>query len=157
MSDRIVLMNDGRIVQEGDPAEIYERPRSVFASHFIGEANLLRGTVTAAESDATRVRVGNIEIVAPAHAAEAGQEVVVSVRPERIAIGAAGAVLSAQNLFDGRIGRRIFLGNLVRFLVELAPGVVATVQASVEAAGLTEGDDVVVGWERDSSIVLTEQ
>jgi spermidine/putrescine transport system ATP-binding protein len=157
MSDRIVLMNDGRIVQEGDPAEIYERPRSVFASHFIGEANLLRGTVTAAESDSTRVRVGNIEIVAPAHAAEAGQEVVVSVRPERIAIAAAGAVLSAQNLFDGRIGRRIFLGNLVRFLVELAPGVVATVQAPVEAAGLTEGDDVVVGWERDSSIVLTEQ
>ena len=44
MSDRIVSMNEGRIVQEGTPAEIYDRPASVFASGFIGEANLLRGT-----------------------------------------------------------------------------------------------------------------
>ena len=45
MSDRIVLMNEGRIVQEGSPAEIYDRPATVFASGFIGEANLLRGMV----------------------------------------------------------------------------------------------------------------
>jgi spermidine/putrescine transport system ATP-binding protein len=151
MSDRIVLMNDGRIVQQGDPAEIYERPRSVFASNFIGEANLLRGTAT----DATRVRIGNVEVQAPATDVEPGSDVVVSVRPERIVLGPQARGLA--NVFDGRIARRIFLGNLVRFLVELAPGVIVTVQALVDAADLAEGDEVVVGWERDSSIVLTEQ
>jgi hypothetical protein len=95
--------------------------------------------------------------VAPAHAAEAGQEVVVSVRPERIAIGRGGSgALGAKPL--RRAHRAADLPRQPRPLPRgAAPGVVATVQASVEAAGLTEGDDVVVGWERDSSIVLTEQ
>src|SRR5207244_4389001 len=126
-------------------------------SQFGGEANLLRGQALSAGPDATRVRVGNVEVVAPASEAEPGQEVVVSVRPERVSIGVPGTAVPALNRFDGRIARRIFLGNLVRFLVELAPGVVVTVQAPVEAAELAEGDEVVVGWERDSSIVLTEQ
>ena len=45
MSDRIAIMNQGRIIQEGTPREIYTRPASVFASAFIGETNLVRGTV----------------------------------------------------------------------------------------------------------------
>jgi spermidine/putrescine ABC transporter ATP-binding subunit len=153
MSDRIVLMNEGRIVQDGDPAEIYERPRSVFASHFIGEANLLEGAVT----QDGRVRVGNVELAAPAAEVEAGREVVVSVRPERIAIGAPGALLTGENRFAGRVERRVFLGNLVRYLVEIAPGLIVTVEAGVEQAGFAQHEDVEVAWACASSILLTEQ
>src|SRR5215217_7826329 len=68
MSDRIVLMNDGRIVQEGSPTEIYDRPATVFASGFIGEANLLRGSVAAVDGERARVCVldSSLEVIAPA-------------------------------------------------------------------------------------------
>ena len=55
MSDKIVLMNEGRIAQEGSPAEIYDRPANVFASGFIGEANLLRGAVQRPTASTARV------------------------------------------------------------------------------------------------------
>ena len=106
-------MNDGRIVQEGDPAEIYERPRSVFASHFIGEANLLRGTVT----DATHVRIGNVEVQAPATDVDAGSDVVVSVRPERIVLGPQARGLA--NSFDGRIAERWAVRDDLGTLIQL--------------------------------------
>lgn len=153
MSDRIVLMKEGRIVQDGDPAEIYERPRTVFASHFIGEANLLEGAVT----QEGRVRVGNVEIAAPTTGVDDGREVVVSIRPERIAIGGPGALPAGDNRFAGRVERRVFLGNLVRYLVEIAPGLIVTVEAGVEQASFAQHEEIEVAWFRDSSIVLTER
>jgi spermidine/putrescine transport system ATP-binding protein len=157
MSDRIVLMNEGRIVQQGDPAEIYERPQSVFASHFIGEANLLEGTVAAVDADATRVRVGNIEVVAPPADVAPGQAVVVSVRPERLDVSEPGAGPLRENRFGGRVERRVFLGNLVRLLVEVAPGLVLTAESSAEDAPFVEREDVEVAWPRDASIVLAHE
>jgi ABC-type Fe3+/spermidine/putrescine transport system ATPase subunit len=157
MSDRIVLMNDGRIVQEGDPGEIYERPQSVFASHFIGEANLLHGTVTGVDGTATRVRVGNVELVAPPADLALGQEVVVSVRPERLDVAEPGLGAPRENRFAGRVERRVFLGNLVRLLVEVAPGLVLTAESSAEAAPFGEREEVELAWPRDASIVLMQE
>jgi spermidine/putrescine transport system ATP-binding protein len=156
MSDRIVLMNDGRIVQEGSPAEIYDRPESVFASHFIGEANLLHGTVAAVDAGSTRVQVDGLDVVAPAADVAPGQRVVVSVRPERLEIAPPGEAAAGENAFTGRVQRRIFLGHLMRRLVEIAPGVVLTVESAVDAATLGEGDDATVSWPRDAAIVLPE-
>ncbi|MBD0291879.1 MAG: ABC transporter ATP-binding protein, partial [Thermoleophilia bacterium] len=152
MSDRIVLMNDGRIVQEGDPTEIYNHPANVFASHFIGEANVLEGVVTAAGGDGTRVRVDGLELVAsPADVTE-GQEVAVSIRPERLAIaqvnGGDGPVLR------GVVARRVFLGNLVRWLVELAPGVLVTVEGPAGEDELGEGATAYVRWPAEAALVL---
>ena len=92
MSDRIVLMNEGRIVQEGSPAEIYDRPATVFASGFIGEANLLRGTVAAVDGERARVRVlgSLLEVIAPARGMGPDLPVVISVRPERLSGGRGG-------------------------------------------------------------------
>nr|MDQ3746575.1 ABC transporter ATP-binding protein [Acidobacteriota bacterium] len=87
MSDRIVLMHEGRIVQEGAPDEIYERSTSVFASHFIGEANLLSCRVSSVESGETRLRLGDLQFVAPPADVAVDQAVVLSVRPERIDLG----------------------------------------------------------------------
>ena len=103
MSDRIVLMNEGRIVQEGSPAEIYDRPATVFASGFIGEANLLRGTVAAVDGERARVRVldSSLEVIAPARGIGPDRPVVISVRPERLRVGRPGAANGADNRAPG--------------------------------------------------------
>ena len=156
MSDRVVLMNDGRIVQEGSPAEIYEQPRNVFASHFIGEANLLYGAVVDYREGATRVRVHGLELWAPDGDLRTGERAVVSIRPERIDIGLPARAGNGDNRFTGRLVRRIFLGNLVRWLVEIAPEVVVTVETGVETGDLEEHDEVEVVWQSRDSILLRE-
>ncbi|MBA3432604.1 MAG: ABC transporter ATP-binding protein [Actinobacteria bacterium] len=153
MSDRIVLMNEGRTVQEGDPTEIYEHPASVFASHFIGEANLLIGVVATADGDATRVRVDGLEIVACAADVSTGQEVTVSVRPERLAITRDGGN-RMDNVLRGVVARRVFLGNLVRWLVEVAPEVIVTVESRAGEQEIDEGSNVFVLWSKTDAIVL---
>ena len=157
MSDRILLMNEGAIVQEGAPPEIYQQPRSVFVSHFIGEANLLHGKVDAVAEGMTRVRVDGLELVAPAGDVRAGDGAVVSIRPERTDIGAPGSIADGDNHFTGRLVRRVFLGNLVRWIVELAPEVVVTAETGVEATDLEEGAEVEVAWESSDSILLREE
>jgi spermidine/putrescine transport system ATP-binding protein len=156
MSDRIALMNEGRIVQEGAPADIYQQPRSVFASHFIGEANLLHGEVVGSSEGRMRIRSELLELAAPAGDHRAGDRVVVSIRPERIVIDAPGRVGAGDNRFTGRIVRRIFLGNLVRWIVEVAPEVVVTVETGVEAPKLEERDEVEVAWQSGDAILLRE-
>ena len=158
MSDRIVLMNEGRIVQEGSPTEIYDSPATVFASGFIGEANLLRGTTSAIEGERTRVRIldGDLEVIAPARGIGPGRSVVVSVRPERLRVGRPGSPNGADNRVAGTLQRRIFLGNVVLQYVRLAPDLVIAAQTDVDAEVLQEGERVEVSWHADNTILLPE-
>src|SRR6185312_12969904 len=81
MSDRIAVMNAGRIEQIGDPAEIYERPATRFVAEFIGRTNLLSGVVTAERGVRTS---GGLHLAVPVpEALAAGSAVHVAVRPER--------------------------------------------------------------------------
>ena len=84
MSDRIILMNGGRIVQQGTPRDLYERPASRFAAEFIGTANLLEGTAVAADGPGTLVRLpGGLELHADG-AATPGTPVLLCLRPENL-------------------------------------------------------------------------
>jgi spermidine/putrescine transport system ATP-binding protein len=155
MSDRIVVMNDGRIVQEGTPEDIYGRPASVFVSRFIGEANLLDGVVAASSPGSTRVAVGEAEVAASGCQAKAGDQVVVSVRPECIRIDADERAEAQHNGFPGEIRRVVFLGSALRCHVEIAGGTVLTVQTAATAASMVSaGDRVTVSWHPEDSVVL---
>jgi spermidine/putrescine transport system ATP-binding protein len=158
MSDRVVLMNEGRIVQEGSPAEIYDRPATVFASGFIGEANLLRGTVAEVAGERARVRVDdcNLEVIAPAQGIISGSPVIVSVRPERLRVGRPGAANGVENRVLGTLQRRIFLGNIMHQYVTLAPDLVIAAQTDIDAETIQEGEPVEVSWRADNTILLAE-
>ena len=88
MSDRIAVMDHGRIVQLGTPREIYTRPATVFASSFIGQTNLIRGVV--AEAGASVASIATASGVrlrgTPATPVAAGARAVLSVRPEAIRV-----------------------------------------------------------------------
>jgi spermidine/putrescine ABC transporter ATP-binding subunit len=154
LSDRIAVMNQGRILQEGTPEDIYERPRSKFVADFIGLTNFFDGRVE--ETGATtvvRAQGGVIVRCAPAPWAAPGMVVTVAVRPEKIvpANGADGAV----NRVHGTVVRRIYLGDLVQYHVLLPGGLELICQRQSEAeVGWTLGGAVDVAWDQNSALVL---
>ena len=103
MSDRIAVFNEGRIVQVGTPAEIYERPASPFVAGFVGTSNLIGGDL------ARRIT---------------GSEQMFSVRPEKVHFGdLQSPAPDDQFCVDGVIRDVIYLGLFTRYLVEIEPGV----------------------------------
>ncbi len=159
MSDRIVLMNKGRIVQIGSPTEIYNNPGSEFVSRFIGEANLLEGQVRAIEADHTELEADGLMLFAPHNSRlAAGQRAIVSIRPERANLFSRREDIpeSCKNVVEGRVESAIFLGPIARYHVRL-PGdhLLVVDQATRDGALAYHVDDrLYVGWETTSNVVL---
>jgi spermidine/putrescine transport system ATP-binding protein len=159
MSDRIVLMNHGRIAQVGTPTEIYNRPQSEFVSRFIGEANLLEGVIESLHADHVEVAVDGLTLWGPPQMGFApGQSVVVSVRPERISLFVVGESVPAiwHNVFPGTIVNTIFLGPLGRYQVRLANELLLMVEQPTTDGVLSccIRDEVSVGWDTGSTVIL---
>jgi putative spermidine/putrescine transport system ATP-binding protein len=153
MSDRIAIMNRGRITQVGVPSEVYERPANAFVGRFLGEANILEGAIEAIEGDTATLRVGGLALRAKVRdAVKVGQRASLFVRPERVAIGD-----TTGNRVEGRVRRVSFLGNIVRYQVEIASSthVVVDVQNSRRRAHAVD-DPIALGWAVEDSLVLVD-
>ena len=121
-SDRIAVLDRGRLVQFGRPAEIFDRPRTRFVAEFVGKANILTGRMDGAGvlalEDGVAIRVNG------AAAVSAASRVCVCVRPHNIVLVAgeqAARDLADQgyNLFTGTVGRSIYFGDAVDYNIEL--------------------------------------
>jgi ABC-type Fe3+/spermidine/putrescine transport system ATPase subunit len=122
MSDRVILLNRGRIEQAGTPEDMYDRPATRFAAEFIGEANLIDGTVAAVDADGLRVTVGSTQFRAPAVAGRlsAGDPVSLMVRPERLDLSRAAPASSAA--LEGQVTKRIFSGDMLGLTIRTPDG-----------------------------------
>lgn len=133
ISDRIVVLDRGRIEQIGTPREIYERPATPFVAGFIGTANRFEGLVLS-EAEGL-VAIGDRQLrVAPEGSLAGRREVVVVVRPEKIALHPADAPsgATAENVFEGVVRSLTYLGPIDRVQVDVAGQlVVATLPASI--------------------------
>jgi len=118
ISDRIVVMEAGRILQTGPPAEIYERPASRFVARFVGTANFLEGVLTNGLPGVARVAtpLGPLHLAHPPDALAAGERVTVLLRPEAIRLGPAEAV-SQPNRFTGTLVDVMYGGAQARYTV----------------------------------------
>jgi putative spermidine/putrescine transport system ATP-binding protein len=154
MSDRICLMNHGRIEQLDVPKQLYFRPASVFAAQFLGESNILSGTVTAAHPVATVRGVdGNLLRAAVPSPVNAGAELHMLVRPETIAVLEAGE--PATNQLHGIVGEVVFVGSMTRYLIRLPDGTDLIVkQAAGSRFSLNVGEPVRIGWSAEDCIPL---
>ncbi|MFI5013012.1 MAG: ABC transporter ATP-binding protein [Hyphomicrobiales bacterium] len=135
MSDRIALMNGGRLEQIGSPEDIYDRPQTRFAAEFIGEASLLEGLVVEVEGDRVLIEVGDLRISALAvqPGFTNGARAVLMTRPERIELTArANGDASAM-----RVVKRVFQGD--RILFELATKNGQTLQCSTPSIEIYRG------------------
>jgi iron(III) transport system ATP-binding protein len=123
LSDRIAVMNAGKVLQIGPPKALYERPANRFVADFIGTNNLLDATVRAVEAEARRLRVdtplGELGAIFDARL-RPGDRCVVCVRPENVALGAAR---DGRNVVKGQIGFAAYMGTTLRYDLDVGNGI----------------------------------
>ena len=115
MSDRIAVMNEGELLQVATPEEIYERPTNRFVADFIGQTNLLEGTI----SDKETVILENGKYVKALNNFSAGTHVAVSLRPERAHIKPQGVYEEGWSHVDGFVETVTYLGNSLVYGIKL--------------------------------------
>lgn len=148
MSDRIVLLNGGRIEQMGDPDSLYFHPRSVFAADFLGDSNMLeaRALEGAGEgADMSLEVTGGRRLLARPHIRpQAGQSLRAMVRPENMSVLREGEPPAGHNLLEGTLIDSILLGGVVKHYVRLDENVTLVAQElnRAERSGLRRGDQV---------------
>jgi ABC-type Fe3+/spermidine/putrescine transport system ATPase subunit len=125
LSDRIAVMNEGKIVQYGSPFEIYYRPRNTFVASFVGIVNLMKGKVASSSSRTILVSVGGEPVLVVPADKEAertykpGDDITLCVRPETIRLESAlRGQGNGENVFRGRVVNSIFEGSSVRYWIE---------------------------------------
>ncbi|NPC54853.1 ABC transporter ATP-binding protein [Caenimonas sp. S4] len=158
LSDRIVLMNGGRIEQQCAPADLYFRPRTVFAADFMGEANLFPATLRAIDGDTVRLDspVGELQAMRPDFLAGEGAGFTVLVRPENVTMSTSAA--PGANVVRGTLRDSIVLSGVVKHYVSLA-GREVIVQEANHARRRTHlpGHEVFLTWNWRDALVLPAQ
>jgi spermidine/putrescine transport system ATP-binding protein len=155
LSDRIAILDRGRIVQDGAPGEIYEQPRTRFAAGFLGDANFLEGTVMAA---GVEVPGGGIIRVAGKLPA-AGSKVTLAVRPEKMVILAPNTAHSFENAIPATLRQVIYAGAVSTYLLAGPDGRELKVFAqnrSQDSAAPEPGASVTLGWSAAHTIALED-
>jgi spermidine/putrescine transport system ATP-binding protein len=162
MSDRLVVMNAGRIEQLGAPREVYERPRTRFVAGFIGTSNLLSGTVERIEGTTAVLATGVDEMVVAPDAvrlgATVGQPLELTVRPEKIII--------TQHRPDdgrchvrGRVSEVVYLGTSTQYAIRTDDGsdLLVFLQNAADSSDIAErGQDVWLAWRPEHSLALAD-
>ena len=120
MSDRLAVMNDGRIEQAGSPRDVYEEPSSVFVADFLGVSNLLTAEATGGADGGCDLRIGDRTLRAEQGATGSRGEVKGMIRPERITLEPHGT--PGENRLPGMVERAVFLGGAYEVHVRVVGG-----------------------------------
>ncbi|MFJ7423056.1 ABC transporter ATP-binding protein [Streptomyces uncialis] len=155
MSDRIAVMDGGRVLQVDTPEAIYERPATRFVANFIGTSNFLTGTLGGGRLGVDGL--GNIA-VPDGHGHPDGTPVHLAVRPENVRLARAGEPLQDCPVrADATLQQIVYLGNATRYHLALAHGGDFVAEArGTDVSGLRIGEQVDVGWHPRHSRVLAE-
>ena len=149
MADQIVIMEGGRIEQQGTPGELYEQPRTAFVASFLGVSNLLYGAAVAA--DRVRLEDGTeVEVPREALGGRTGK-VQIGVRPEKLRLGDGHA-----NTLVGTVAESAYIGVSTQYIVETPAGAVTVYVQNDRPGrnGVSPGDRLKVGWSPDCTFVV---
>ena len=154
LSDRVAILDRGRIVQIGAPQDVYERPRTRFAAEFLGDSNFLSGLVrdrTVVTADGTSIQVGG---ALPA----AGSQATLAVRPEKINVLAADqAGPPGWNSLTAAVKTVIYAGPALTYVVAAPNGALLKVFAqNKDGIVLPEGRAVVLSWSPEHTVALED-
>jgi putative spermidine/putrescine transport system ATP-binding protein len=128
LSDRVAIMNAGRLQQVGTPQQIYEQPRTRFIASFIGLSDFLEGHVEAAEGGSVRVSVQGLELTLVADTLlVAGQPVSLFIRPNNVRLLDIQTE-QRENVFDATVQKMTYLGEIIDYRVAMSNGVEMRVQ-----------------------------
>ncbi|MGJ5632930.1 ABC transporter ATP-binding protein [Nostoc sp. CALU 1950] len=160
LSDRIAVMNQGKIEQIGTPSQIYERPQTSFVADFIGDTNLFSGEIVGVDSSNVQIstKTGLSILISRAEdtPSELSQAVVVSVRPEKIQLSLYPPNLPA-NCFEGRLVNVMYLGTHVNYVVELTNGIRINVLQPNTFGALPDRDTPIYTWWAETDCLAISQ
>ncbi|MEM4733153.1 MAG: ABC transporter ATP-binding protein [Candidatus Bathyarchaeia archaeon] len=163
MSDRIAIMNKGKLLQVGTPTEIYEKPANKFIANFIGEANFIEGKllhVAEAKNELT-IAMGNdltldIETVDwEEEKLKEKQEVSVAIRPHKFRISRKKT--QRANSIEGKIENLAYIGSMIKYDVRLPDGTIVKVdQPLLKKIEFEIGERIYLEWDAEDCMILTE-
>jgi spermidine/putrescine transport system ATP-binding protein len=157
MSDRLAVMNAGRVEQVGAPQDVYEDPETVFVADFLGVSNLMDATAHGARDGHCHVAVEQYEFEAHAGESSVAGPAKIVIRPERVELEPHGSP-AGPNRIPGMVERLVYVGSAVQVIVRAATG--ETVQALVQNTGkgvpYEQGAPVQVHLPADALRVLAE-
>ncbi len=164
VSDRIAVMDQGRLIQVATPSEIYETPNSRYVAGFIGEVNFLEATVVKAENDLFELESDKwaTKIVATAgdHRVEPGGTAWLSIRPEKMRISLDTPGDTSVNCVPGEVWDVAYFGDISTYHVKLDSGEVVkasvTNQTRLVERPIGWEDRVWLSWSQDAGVVLTQ-
>ncbi len=170
MASRIAVMSQGRVLQVGTPEQIYEHPNCRFVAEFIGNVNLLEGSLSLDEADRCEVTT-DVGVVSVGHGISGtrGMAVAVAVRPEKIRIAKARPDARI-NLLHGTVREIAYFGSYNTFIVDVSSTAVDGALRSLKiteantdrgpqidaASAITWGDAVFVWWDDAAPVVMTQ-
>jgi spermidine/putrescine ABC transporter ATP-binding subunit len=119
LSDRVAIMNAGRLVQVGTPEDIYEYPESRFVADFIGLSDFIEGTVVSVKDERIIMAVDGLELIVPGLlGVEKGQSLLVFIRPNDVQLFPASQE-GGENIFDGLVDKLTYLGDKIDYRITL--------------------------------------
>jgi spermidine/putrescine ABC transporter ATP-binding subunit len=158
MSDRIAVVNEGRIAQLGRPEELYDRPCNRFVASFLGESNFLSGVVRGMEEGVVVADCGGTTLRALAAARlEAGATVTLTVRPERMRFAdTAFPVMARQNRLRATVTEAMFAGERCRYLLRGENGEALVLKEPSGAATRRRsvGEPAEIAWSVEDTVVV---
>jgi spermidine/putrescine ABC transporter ATP-binding subunit len=151
IADRVGILKDGRLVEEGEPEAIYNRPRTLFGATFLGDANIFSGIWS---GDAMALADGKTIRTSGSHGKKAGDPMQCAIRPERIRL-AHGTAGSGENVLLGRITRKMFSGVNSTFHIETSDREIRVVLPNSSEIRFDDGDTVTASWSADDTLPVT--
>ncbi|MFB7657224.1 MULTISPECIES: ABC transporter ATP-binding protein [unclassified Streptomyces] len=153
MSDRVAVMNGGRVEQCGTPEDVYEHPASSFVASFMGTSNFVTGTYRGGE---VHIEQGPALPVGPRQGVPDGTEVSLSIRPEKIWLSDFEPGMAR---VSGVLRETVYSGPTTTYLIELVPGVtVSVLEQNTDRSRMEDrwsgGESVEIGWKPEHCLVL---
>ncbi|BCH29873.1 polyamine-transporting ATPase [Mesorhizobium sp. L-8-10] len=155
LSDRIAVLNGGKVLQVATPESLYSRPVSEFVARFMGARNIIRIRVEAVRDGLVKGKIGGLCIV---HAldsdehTEVGRDITLAFRPNALSLGTA----ADHNSVPGRVVARNYHGSDILFTVATELGELSVTQSvRTPGATATEGDNVAVSWADTAGVTVT--
>jgi spermidine/putrescine transport system ATP-binding protein len=159
MSDRVAVLDRGRLLQVGAPRDIYDAPASLFVAEFVGLSNRIDGRIAGVDGTQCRIEAPGLPAVRarlPAHAG-AGSAVSVVLRPERLRLSKEAPPDGLDNAVPAQVARAVYNGHEMQYQLRVADGPLWTVRvpnADGGPARFLPGESVVARWRCDDGVVL---
>ena len=157
MSDRIGVMNEGRLVQEGTPKEIYERPTNQFVAAFIGETNFLTGTISELDGTSISINVGDYFTIQAkidsqeSRVRETKSNITFYVRPEKVSLSRSRP--ENVNVLSGCIEDMEYFGSRFRYIVRVGEVMWSCEVGNDKASAFENGESVYLSFSPEDCIL----